>query len=95
MTDDTPDDASAGDDASPPEVPVEQLELLWLAVESGYFRVPREASITQVADRAGLSDVEASRRLRRAIENVLRNSEFFRERTTRRGGGRRPVEPRQ
>lgn len=95
MTDDTPVDPSGGDVESPTEVPVEQIELLWLAVESGYFGVPREVSITQLADRAGISDVEASRRLRRAIENVLRNSEFFRERTTRRGGDRRTAEARQ
>ena len=47
-------------------------ELLTTAVERGYFKVPRETSLVDLADAHGISDVEASERLRAGIDVVLR-----------------------
>jgi len=46
--------------------------LLTTAVERGYFKVPRRISLVDIADEHGISDVEASERLRTEIDIVLR-----------------------
>jgi predicted DNA binding protein len=57
-----------GDENGPDDV-----ALVVRAAEAGYFAVPRETSLAAVAERADLSDVEASRRLRRGIERLVRD----------------------
>ena len=47
-------------------------ELLLTAVERGYFTVPRPTSLADLADAHGISDVEASERLRSGIDTILR-----------------------
>ena len=47
-------------------------ELLVTAVKRGYFMVPRQTSLLDIADAHGMSDVEASERLRSGIDAVLR-----------------------
>lgn len=49
----------------------EQRETLQLALEEGYFDVPRGITLVQLADRLGLSDSAVSQRLRRGIAAVL------------------------
>ena len=49
-------------------------ELVWSAVERGYFKVPRQTTLQTLADEHGISDVEASERLRNGLDAVLRES---------------------
>ncbi|MDS0299701.1 helix-turn-helix domain-containing protein [Halogeometricum sp. S1BR25-6] len=51
-----------------------QSEALSLAVESGYFEVPRQVTLSEVADRLGISQQAASERVRRAADAVLRRA---------------------
>lgn len=55
------------------DVTPEQQEALVTAVESGYFRVPRETSIREVADALDISHQAVSERLRRGTENLVRD----------------------
>ena len=48
-----------------------QRALLTAAVEGGYFEIPREISMSDLAARFGISDQAASERLRRALSNTL------------------------
>lgn len=48
-----------------------QREALITAHQAGYFAVPREVTLAQVAERLGISDTAASQRLRRGMQNVL------------------------
>lgn len=50
--------------------------MLKLAVESGYFDVPRENSLTEIASSLGISDQVASEWFRRGRENTLREIEL-------------------
>jgi predicted DNA binding protein len=65
----------APDDALTPG----QREALTVALEAGYFGVPREAALVDVAADLGVSDTAASQRLRRGVERLLRES-LMRER---------------
>ncbi|MFC7131811.1 MULTISPECIES: helix-turn-helix domain-containing protein [Salinibaculum] len=47
-------------------------ELLTTAVERGYFKVPRQTSLGDIAEAHDMSDVEASERLRTELDRVLR-----------------------
>jgi predicted DNA binding protein len=47
-------------------------ELLTTAVERGYFKVPRETPLVDIADAHGISDVEAMECLHTQIDTVLR-----------------------
>lgn len=47
-------------------------ELLTTAVERGYFKVPRETPLVDIADVHGISDVEAMECLHTQIDTVLR-----------------------
>lgn len=40
-------------------------------MEAGYFSIPRETTLCEVADRLEISDVAASRRLRRGLSDLV------------------------
>lgn len=48
-----------------------QREILVTALESGYFEIPRAASLSDLADRLGVSENAASERLRRAMAALV------------------------
>jgi len=48
-----------------------QHEVLRLAHERGYFEVPREVTVTELAEALDISPQAASKRLRRALANTL------------------------
>jgi predicted DNA binding protein len=52
----------------------EQRETLVLASELGYFAVPRETTVENIADRLGISANSVSQRLRRAHDALVRNA---------------------
>lgn len=61
------DGATRGDyDLSP-----RQAETLRLALREGYFNVPREASIRELAEKLGVSDQAVSERLRRGVSTLI------------------------
>jgi len=49
----------------------EQIETLQIALDAGYFAVPREVTIEELAGELSVSDAAISQRLRRGIRNVL------------------------
>lgn len=51
-----------------------QRETLILALESGYFDVPRQQSLNQLGDKLGVSDSAVSQRLRRGLSSLLKES---------------------
>lgn len=51
-----------------------QREALTVALETGYFGVPRGATLQEVADTLDVSDTAASQRLRRGVERLLRET---------------------
>jgi hypothetical protein len=51
-----------------------QQEALVVAVESGYYDVPRQATLEELADRLGISDSAVSQRLRRGTARLVRSS---------------------
>ncbi|WP_435345223.1 helix-turn-helix domain-containing protein [Haloarchaeobius sp. HRN-SO-5] len=51
-----------------------QREALVRAVESGYFAIPRQATLDDVAEAFDISNQAASERIRRATETVLRQA---------------------
>ena len=61
--------SSDGYDLTPP-----QREALVRAVESGYFTIPRQATLDDIADVFDISNQAASERLRRAADSVLRQA---------------------
>lgn len=52
----------------------EQRDALTLAVEKGYFAVPRETTLDEMAEELGITGQAASERVRRGTETVLRKS---------------------
>jgi predicted DNA binding protein len=52
----------------------EQREALTMAVEKGYFSVPRETKLAEIAEVVGITRQAASERVRRGAETVLRKS---------------------
>ncbi|MFU8866475.1 helix-turn-helix domain-containing protein, partial [Natronococcus sp.] len=52
----------------------EQREVLTTAQEMGYFEVPRETQIEELAAALDISTNSVSQRLRRATDNLVRNS---------------------
>lgn len=50
-----------------------QRDALVAAVEAGYFAIPREATMADVAARLDVSEQAASERLRRGIDHLVRN----------------------
>jgi len=51
-----------------------QLDALVTAVETGYFRVPREISTVDLGALLGISDQAVSERIRRGVEALTRNA---------------------
>ena len=49
----------------------EQREALQTALEEGYFAVPREITLVELADRLGISDSAVSQRIRRGLTKLL------------------------
>jgi predicted DNA binding protein len=49
----------------------EQREVLVLALETGYFAVPRKVTMVDLAEELGISDSAVSQRLRRGLAKVL------------------------
>ena len=52
----------------------DQRETLIMAVEKGYFAVPRETKLDEIAEEVGITRQAASERVRRGAETVLRKS---------------------
>ena len=50
----------------------EQREALLLAVQEGYFEVPRRTDLSAIGEALGISQQAASKRVRRAADKVLR-----------------------
>ena len=53
-----------------------QREAIDIAYQNGYFRVPREITTEQLADRIGISNQACSQRLRRGLNNLIANSDI-------------------
>ena len=51
-----------------------QREAVTIAVERGYFAIPRETQLDDIADELGISKQAASERVRRGAETVLRKA---------------------
>ncbi|WP_424016764.1 helix-turn-helix domain-containing protein [Halorientalis pallida] len=51
-----------------------QREALVLAVESGYYDIPRTCTTVELAEKLGISDQAVTERLRRAIVNLVDHS---------------------
>ena len=54
------------------ELSSKQREALSLALERGYFEIPRQVSLVELSDELGVSDATLSDRLRRAYGNLAR-----------------------
>lgn len=54
-----------------------QRETLLLAVEKGYYAIPRECTTLELAEELGISDQAVTERLRRAIVTVVSNTVQF------------------
>lgn len=73
----------------------EQRDALMCAIDSGYFHVPRQTTLVQLANELGISDTAVSQRIRRGLQNILRDgtgsptmmsrSKFDETRESRRG----------
>jgi predicted DNA binding protein len=62
-------DTTQNDTVSAGRCPVELVET---AAEAGYFAVPREVSLVELAEREGIDDRTASKELRRGIEQLAK-----------------------
>jgi hypothetical protein len=54
-----------------------EREALRVALEKGYFEVPRAATLVEVAAEIDRSDVEVSRQLRHGVGTVLRETDVL------------------
>lgn len=54
----------------------EQDDLLRSAVQEGYFKVPRETTLVELANQYDISDQEASEQLRRQLDALAREAVF-------------------
>jgi hypothetical protein len=64
-----------------------QREILVAAFEGGYFEIPRDVSLGDLAASLGISETAASERFRRAMKNLVRETVY----ADRDGGPRAPV----
>ena len=69
-------DAGTGSDRRSQPLTPSQREIVALAVERGYFEVPRRTSMVELAAECGISDQAASERLRRGLSNLLESGVF-------------------
>ncbi|WP_010611988.1 helix-turn-helix domain-containing protein [Halococcus hamelinensis] len=69
-------DASSGSPLNFQSLTSSQREVIALAVEHGYFEVPRGISMIELAAECGISDQAASERLRRGLSNLLGDGRF-------------------
>lgn len=53
-----------------------QRELLKSAAREGYFEVPRKIPTVELAEKHGVSDREASKEIRRALDVVVSDAEL-------------------
>lgn len=53
------------------DLTVPQREALTLALESGYFDVPRRTTLVDLAEELGVTDSAVSQRIRRGVETIL------------------------
>lgn len=60
--------------AQPSVLTPPQREALTTALEAGYFDVPREVTLQELAEHIGVSDTAISQRLRRGVKNLLMDS---------------------
>lgn len=51
--------------------PSEDIDFVVRAAEAGYFEVPRETPLRELAGEADISDVEASERIRRGVKEIV------------------------
>lgn len=51
-----------------------QEELLQSAAHEGYFKVPREITLVDLAEIHGISDKETSQQLRRGLDVIVRDA---------------------
>ncbi|MFB6082544.1 MAG: helix-turn-helix domain-containing protein [Halanaeroarchaeum sp.] len=51
-----------------------QREALTMAVDGGYYHIPREVTTLELADRMGISDQAVTERLRRGIATLVENT---------------------
>jgi predicted DNA binding protein len=49
----------------------QQYETLCAAFEAGYFSIPRETTLQELADQFGISDTATSQRIRRGLQQIL------------------------
>ena len=54
-------------------------EALRIAFENGYYEVPREGTLTDIAEELDIPSSEVSERLRHGVRDVLRDSEIVDE----------------
>ncbi|WP_267642341.1 helix-turn-helix domain-containing protein [Haloarchaeobius amylolyticus] len=66
-----PTDADTSDGAEVSDLTPAQREALEASVEAGYYEVPRQATLEDVADELGVSSQATSERLRRGMRTVL------------------------
>ncbi|WP_254535260.1 helix-turn-helix domain-containing protein [Halomarina litorea] len=50
----------------------EERAAVFTALDRGYFAVPRRASLSEIADELGTTDVEASVRIRTGVDTILK-----------------------
>lgn len=55
-----------------PELTEEQREILQIALKEGYFEVPREGNLADIADELDISSQAASERLRRGHKRLIK-----------------------
>jgi predicted DNA binding protein len=66
-------DSRGGDDRALVGITPKQHEAIELAVERGYFNIPRESSASELAEEVGITRQAFSRRLQRAQQSVFTN----------------------
>lgn len=64
-------DQTDGDTGAPYNLTTKQRKAVRLAFERGYFRVPRETSLTELAEELGISRQSFTRRLHRGLQGIL------------------------
>lgn len=61
---------------SPSDLSDTQQALVQSAVQNGYFKIPREASTIELADKNNMSSREAFEEIIRALDIILRDADL-------------------